>query len=462
MIQFANVLINSREDISEILSHDYSYIHIKEIFKKINSESNPEIKIHPNNKILYRLLTGSYDGSKYDKSSIDWIQSEEFVNAIISVANNFNIKTIEELYTGTGLLSSLILKKEPSMQITAIDTFESIRTCNKLNLIPIAKRSPDDYQYYPLLGEQYPKMVISTYYPDNSYVINQQTKKFMNEMCDLVKNNNHDIIFIVIPRTFTNFSECLHRLSVKYQYNLSTYGIKCLDKFFFIREMFSEYYPNFMTGHILIKNDILGIPMGIPQDRLFVSQYPGINNIKALMAPAIISEELGNYCFDFEKILEEFHEKISPKLVKNIFKNHDILKPLCLDDKLYELKKIYFKFFDNNNINVPQYIYNIDEFIFWAGNVMNGLYFVFENRVQFYAFYTQVISIETSKVRRTINFPLWIQTHTKMKIYIYLEIIKKNSGWKNSKIIFEITFHEINEKNKLLVSKKKNHLDLLL
>lgn len=440
MIQFANLLINNREDISKILFSDYSYAHIKEIFKKINSESNQEIKINPNNKVLYRLLTGLYDGSKYNKSSIDWIPSEELVNAIISVANNFNIKTIEELYTGTGLLSSLILKKEPSMQITAIDTFESIRTCNKLNLIPIAKRSPDDYQYYPLLGEPYPKMVISTYYPDNSFKIDHQTKKFMDEICDLIKNNNHDVIFIIIPRTFTMLSGCLNYLCTKYQYNLFTYGTKCLDKFFFIREMFNEYYPNFMTTHILIKNKILKIP-GIIRD---------------LMEPAIIDEEIGKYCFDFEKILEKFYDKISPKLIKNIFKNHNMMKPIYLDEKLYDLKKNYIKYLDKNNINIPQYIYNIDEFIFWTKNIMNGLYFIFDDRVQFYAFYTQVISIETSEVRRTINFPLWIQTPTKMRIYIYLEIIKKNSGWKNSNSIFETSFNEINKKNKLLISKKKS------
>lgn len=479
LINFINTLLNNRENIMEMLSDGctackeayhvensdsnhyidckgecYSYKDIKEIFRKINLESNPEIKINSKNKILYNLLTGTYDASKYDKSAIDWIPSEELVDAIISIANTFNIKTIEEIYTGMGLLASLVQKKDPLMKVTAIDTFESIRTCNKLNLIPIAKRSAYDYKYYPLLGEEYPRMIISTYYPDNN-IISDCTLKFVNEICDLIKSNNHDIIMIILPRTFTVLHKSLHYLSREQCYNLSTHHIKALDKFFFIREMFNEYHGNFMTAHILIKNNLLSnsdknIALTPEEQVIPGTSQPSITD---LMQTALVDSPFEYKCCKFEKLLEIFYEKVSPKLVKYIFKTYDFSKPMCLNDKLLEFKKYYFKLVDNN-IYLCQYAYDIDEFIFWASCALNDLYFVFDNRIQFYAFYTQVVSIEMSEIRRNINFPLWIQTPTQIKIYIYLETVYKNSGWKNNHTLFNITFNDINAKNKSLICKK--------
>ncbi len=109
---FVSTLINNREKLVEKLAQNYSYQYLYEIFKEINNERNETIKIIPNDKKLYRILTGQFDASRYDKSSIDWIPSEEIIDGIMSIVKHYDIKHVEEIYSGLGLLSALLLKKK--------------------------------------------------------------------------------------------------------------------------------------------------------------------------------------------------------------------------------------------------------------------------------------------------------------------------------------------------------------
>ena len=132
---FISLLINNKEKIVDKLQQNYSYDYLIKIFSEINSERDNTIKILPPNKKLYRILTGQYNASRYDNSSIDWLPSSELVDGIISLAKHYNINHIEEIYTGMGILSALLANKQSKINITAADTFENKNTCNKLNLI---------------------------------------------------------------------------------------------------------------------------------------------------------------------------------------------------------------------------------------------------------------------------------------------------------------------------------------
>jgi hypothetical protein len=434
---FISTLINNRERIVDKLSQKYSYEYLLKIFSEINSEKDTHIKILPSDKRLYRILSGTFKASRYNNSSIDWIPSEELVDGILKLANYFNIEHIEEIYTDMGILSALLSTKTKKITITTADAFQNIKTCNKLGLVPIAKRTMSDYLYYKQLNERYPQMIISSYYPQNilTNIEENQNNIFVEEISNLISSNNHDIILILLPHTFTNFNDFFYHLTLNSQYVFNTFHVKALDKYFYIHDLVKEYYKSPMIAHLLIKKNLM---MNCDKP------------IESIFEPAIISSKLiDTYC-SFVKLLHLFYEKLSPKLIKYTYRNYNFDKPFMSNTKLREMAEYYAIL--GNIINIPQYIYQTDEFLFWAKCVTKNLFFIFDDRLQFYDFYTQTISIKLSEIRRNLgNFPVWVSNLATIYMYIYMEIIKTPSNWKNSKKYFHKVFDEINAKNKKIL-----------
>ncbi len=428
---FVSTLINNREKIVDKLEQNYSYDHLINIFSEINSEKDMTIKILPMEKILYRIMTGQFDASRYSRSSIDWIPSEELVEAIILIAKKYDIKHIEELYSGLGLLSALLAKKESEIIITAADTFNNSNTCDKLNLYPIAKRNATDYKYYPLLNESYPDMVISTYFPDTS---SNSENIFFSEISKLIYDMNHKIIMIILPNTFTMFYELLYYASMSDMYDIQTHHIKAVSKYHYVTDLLKKYYKSSMIAHILIRSDVLSI---------------NIEKTNSLLSQAIIpTKNIDTQC-SLKKILQCCYDSLSPKFVKNIYRTFDHHganneKITVLTDCLISIKKI----------NTPQYIYDMDELLFWIELVRQGLYFLFDRREDFFNFYTITKSMESSEIRRNNNFPYWIKTIDKIYAYLYLGIVSSKQEWRKNLYIFNSEFNKINIENKNMLVKK--------
>src|SRR3984885_10040929 len=118
MDNLTNALIYQREKFFSILSNNYNYNNIIQLF--------------PKDKHFYRCMTSKFETLKYSRSVINWIPSEELIETIISLANIFNIQSIEEINAKTGLFSSL-LKKRINQQylpikITISDPFDDENT----------------------------------------------------------------------------------------------------------------------------------------------------------------------------------------------------------------------------------------------------------------------------------------------------------------------------------------------
>ncbi|XWV26636.1 putative orfan [Tupanvirus soda lake] len=437
---FIYTLINNRERIVDKLSQNYKYEYLHKIFSEINNEKDPTIKINPNNKILYRLLSGNYEASRYDKSSIDWIPSEELVDGIITLANHFDIKHIEEIYTGMGILSALLSKKQNKIQITAADTFDNISTCNKLDIFPIAKRGVSDYKYYHQLKQPYPDMVISTHFFENSL---EPDLTFVNNVLDLINSCNHKTIILFLPNTCTLLYENFYYLITSGKYKVYTYHVKAFDKYYYLANLMTDYYKSSIMAHILVKNDI-----AVHDSYLIDSSL-----IDSIFSTAIIPVPIIDTHCIFYKWLVTLYKDVSPKLIKRIIDTFDIQKQL---HNHTEIKNVIQNFISIKPYNIPEYIYDIDEFLFWSLCVIKNLYFVFENRCQFFCFYTTVQSIKNSEIRQNINFPAWVRTLDNMYKYIYLDIVKNNSEanqWKNNRSDFYTTFNTVNEQNKKLLLK---------
>lgn len=448
---FVSMLMNNREKIVDKLLQNYSYEHLLKIFQEINKEKDNTITITPNDKRLYRLLTGLYESSRYDKSSIDWIPSSELVNGIINLANYYEITSIEELYTGMGIMAALLIKelenKNINISVTAADTSNVLTTCNKLGLISIAKRNAADYKYYKQLNEPYPQMIISTYHPITQDS-NKQNMDFMDDICELISSGNHNIIIIFAPFTFTSFYETFYHLTISSNYTLTSFNVKALDKYYYIVNLLNKYYKSAMIAHIFIKNDLL---MKKPEslNKLFEpAMIPDFSILSDTVRP---SSFINTHCH-YARWLKIYYDIASPKLVKSIYRNCDMTKPLTIKSKMktvishYSALK-YYKF-----KQIPPQIYDLDEYIFWIKRVMTGSYFVFQSRNEFFTFYTNAINIHKPEIKERLNIPPWAKYMKTLYEFVYLDSINKDGNWRSNFKGFKIIMENINQANKILLS----------
>ena len=447
---FVSTLMNNREKIIDKLIQNYSYEYLFRIFKEINYEKDDRISLVPNDKHLYRLLTGLYQGSRYDKSSIDWIPSLELVNGIISLAEHFGITHIEEIYSGLGILSALLIntlnKKNKKIMVTTADTHASLNTCNKLGFVKIAKRSASDYKYYKQINEPYPQMVISTYYPSNE---NKSLElAYIEEISTLITSSNHKIIIILAPFTLTSFYEPFYHIMIDSNYTFKSYHIKALDKYFFIFDLYNKYYKSSMIAHIFIKND--PALEGTNTANTIIDN----GNLDKIFSAAIIPcPFINTYCY-YSKWLKMFYEISSPKLVKSIYRTYDLTKPIYYNPKIKEITNHYSILKCYKIPHIPSYIYDIEEFSFWAKRIINESFFTFESRDQYYTFYTYAINADKPEIKQKFNFPGWVQHSKVMYEYIYLDTINTTGDWKTNQYIFRTVISHINKKNRALLTQK--------
>lgn len=434
MNNFVNVLTKSRENIVNILRENNSYDYLVCLFNEINNDV--EYASQKNTR-LHDILIGKYENNKYINSSIELIPSEELIDGIISLAREYNIQYIEEINTGMGILSSLMKIKDSQLEITASDTFNNINTCYKLGLFPIAKRSAYDFKYYKILNEKIPEMIISSYYHNNftSDTLTEKCEEYMNDINDLLKNNNHKIIILLFPHTLLDIYKIIGYYALTNKYKINSFYVKAVDKYFFVNDIFNNFYKSGIIAHIFIRNDIYSLKEN--------------NSIEEIFQPAIIPHTtLDTYC-----VMTELYHKLFTQVSLKIFKfmqNKYSIMPIN--------KRTKYKLIDTCNtilsksINVPSYIHDDDELIQWTSFTYHNLYFDFNSRQQFYQFSIDILPVYELSNKK--NFPQWVNTYRLECVYVYMKLLNKiDSSIKSSNKMMKI-FEKINDTNKEKLTKQ--------
>lgn len=446
--QFIEIVSNRQCDLIISFLETHSYDKLLDIFGEINIISNIDQNTDmPHNKYIYRLLTGLFGKKQFSNSSIDWLPSAELIDGIANIAATFKITHIEEMYTGMGILSSMLQKKLPDVKITAADTFEIAATCNKLDFIQISKRNIDDYKYYQKLNSPHPQMVISTYYPNNDDHQRYETK-YLDEIQKLISTNYHSIIMIIAPFTYDIYHDNFYHTVKKLGYSLNSYHIKALDKYFFIYDLLKKYYESPMVAHIIIKHDLLKS-----------AQMDQMNQMNQIFSPAIIpSTLLYNDC-TLAKGLKLLYDIVSEKLIRSIFRHYDTESTTYSDSKMPKITKC-ISFLKHYKIrgSIPDYICDMDEFIYWIKIMHDGACYLFDSREQFYNFYICATNIDKPDIRSKFSLPVWA-SHLDITTtdYVYLYCIDAPGNWKTNQIEFRKIASEMSEKNmKTLLASKIN------
>lgn len=430
--EFKNVLLFERENIVKQLVKNYEYDYLLHLFNELGESKF--YSLVPDNKNIYHFMNGSFEKSKYTKSAISWLPSKELVDGIINLAQCFGIESIDEIYTEMGILSSLLMEKKSKIKITTADTYENINTCEKLNLVPVAKRGAEDYLYYDKIGEKHPEMIISTFYPLNSQLSNPFIQNinhsFLKNLISTIKLAHHKIIIMILPQTYSLHYAHLPHFAINNKYHLFSYQIKAIDKFYSVKKLLGAIYQP-MIAHILIRYDLMSD-----------SKYP----IEKIFSDAIIpTAYLDTYCPSV-KFFVSIYEKLPSKLINNICRIYDFEDTFMKD----EVGRISFYMTKYYNIQFPSYIYNISEFLFWCKSIdEKKIYYLFGNRMDFYHFYSTAINIDHDEMQGKWNFPSWIYTQIDKIIFVYLTIIhpKGCNEWKINRSAFESTIRAINQSN---------------
>lgn len=420
--RWRSILLEDRESIVNELDQMYNYEFLTKLYDSIDDN------------ILYKLLTGK--NTKYDKSSIDWLPSKELVDSLMTLVTKFNIGYVEEIYGGLGILSALMtnasIKVNASIKITTSDPCINKKTCNQLGLIPIAKRSPSDFKYYDQLNEEYPQMIISSFYPKKKYDKDIHNI-FVNEITKLIYSAKHLIVAVILPTTFVEVYELFYHIQLRSTYKLYSFNIKAVDKYFHLHKLMNNLYSSSMMIHIFVQKQIL-------MD----------NDIKSIMHQAIIpSDYIDTYC-SLARDLRIIYPAVSFKLIKCIYRNFDFTKTIESNDEFNLTMKLYKYLVRSKYKNIPQYIYEINEFILWGRCVTNKIYLIFADRTKFYEFYTTILrATSANNDSNDLDLPHWVNTKLLTYQYIYLVTICADNPtvWKANSKNFYSTFNRINNAN---------------
>lgn len=422
-----SILMNNRHLFIDHIVKNYSYDYLHGLFTRIDKMSDNNFQLDPNNKYIYRLLSGHYNNNRFTGSAIDWIPSNELIETFVSLINYFKIETLEQINAGMGIVASLIKKQCEHIEITASDPYENENTCNQLGFIPIAHRKMEDFQYYDKLGEKCPEMIITSYWSENKF-IDTSDDNFMNCISRLIKSKQHKIIIVVVPRYIKKIHEIIYYSSVNSDYTISSNFVKAFDSYFFLSELFKTHYPSNIIAHVIIKNDII----------------PKEFDLGGMLDKAILPCSNPIWYTSITKIFFFFMENISEKLIKDIFKKYDFSLSVSQNNFYTSLMSNFTMLVKKDIINFPQYIYSVEEFMFWSERIRKNIYLCFENRFHFFDFYTKCINQQYLN-----NIP--INKINNKYIYIYLESVVPTNEWKKNLKTISETWTNIRNKNKKIL-----------
>lgn len=427
-VDLIDIFVNKREEIINIITN---YDNLKKLFSNLIDGSD-------DTRLIYQLLSGKYQNNRNINSSIDWIPSTELIKSMVDLATFFDIEHIEELYAGTGIISALLTKElktsNKSIMVTTADTFNQTTTCNKLDLMPIAKRGANDYNYYSKINEKCPDMVISTYYPDP--VICKKDSVVLNELIGLIHTNNHKIIIIFLSLTCTYLHHNFYLGSISRNYQWYTYHVKAISKYYHLENMMNKQYESLMVAHIFIRKDTVN----------------NTDKLTAILEPAIIpSPRIDTFCYLYNDLIY-LYDKIPTKVIEHLYEEYNVKLIPEYDDIIGTIIGFYK---NHRNVIIPNYIHTIKELLFWSKCVTRNMYLVFADRSQFAKYHSDIINIRDSDVRR--HLPHWIGDTDETYIYLYLKVTQTeaddNAEWKKGNRELRRFFRNINDVNIALCSK---------
>lgn len=373
-----NILLNEREKIPEFLYKINDYRKLSNLIRKLEKKKD--------NNIWYNLCLGKIGKPNNKYSAIYEIPTKQLIDSLALIIQLYNIKQIDEVGAGMGLLSSLLNIKmneeEYKLKITASDNYILNETSLPLDYINIIKKDISDIIWQHKNNVYPPDMVIC------SHPISIDT---YNELYKLIDSSCVKIIVLITNLRTSNiiFKENeMENISKKYtMIKLPIYQISYLD--IFEKNNIKNLYTRSVTN-IFIRNDIYTIKetdifnilqnniynyVEIDWKRILLQEYALKNNIPFWIVDDNNKDDINilyNICISI-KIVPEWITNTKLLIFWFIQKQLKIFpKNINTNEKLV---KYYNMFIEKKNIPewIPKYLINSYIWLYFSDDNIENL-----------------------------------------------------------------------------------------
>lgn len=402
---FVNLLLYNRNNTNEIADYiveNGSYKKYSQIFK---------------NRDIYNLFLGR-DGFEYNKQkAIYEFPTLELIYFILSISKILRVSKIEEIMAGQGLLScvlnKIISQHKLKHRVISTDNFSWLDTIGKPYFYKIKRKSIDDY-----IDESRHRNLNSNVI----YIISWPSSE------------------IIDSSTFFTF--------------LDIVNIKCIILIGKIEDYIKKYKnPKYLYIHLLIKQ-VCYLDY-FPINRHLTSTYFSHSNVTIILNKKYITKNdmdniysnislfrKHNACKKIDKIYTTTFDQCIFDLIK-----YKKIPPWIINSKNNSSVLNKIKYYISNKINIPLFIQNENEFLFWNKISMKKKFP--QNIISRDKFLEYLKFIELSsnimEFKKMYNIPKWIKNKNELHIFLFLEFSTNNDDklWKISRNIFLRKYFEL-------------------
>lgn len=391
-----------RSKLPEFLLKYGSYDHLTNLLKTV------EIRKSKYTNIIMDMFLGNIGYETNKQSAIYELPTKELIDTILHICQKLNIKTIEELCAGQGLLSRM-LNETNKVNVVATDGNRWIETSFPNRYFNVTSKYFIEYCTDFQDGD---KLLILSWPPDND---NDALLEFIEKK----KPNN----ILVLGSYFYDPIKDIVDMAQNKEYNVIDIPAKqiCLEDYY----KHNNFFPNCCcrSHSILLTRSNVDVLKDIDENNLCKSL------LETKYSDKLIFQDFVKY-------------KLELPWVFNLTENKDTYIDIV----------IYIAMVIQKKLKPPLYIKNLDEFNFWYNKVINKKFpLKIESRQKFKEFKKIMHILEKnqglSKIRSFYGLPSWITNLTFAEQYIWLDFSTTNKKWKESLASFSLQFDTLFTRN---------------
>jgi len=408
-------MINNRDNMSDVLEKMNSYSILKQVIIEI------EKKYENIDDVWHDICMGKLGNQTNKCSAIFEVPTKELIDTIAILFQIFNIKKIDEVGAGIGLLSSLLQKKfkkdDYDVKLLASDDGSSDNTNIPLDFTTIIKKDISDIIIQHNKNLNPPEAIICTW-PKKT------KKKKMEKQFIKLLNTEKIKIFVFTNDIRHNFaiSKNFETDALKLGYKIIKLPIRQISYLdFFSKNQFKKLISRSFT-FLVIRKDLLDIDIiSLLSDNLY--KYTKIDPIRIALQDLAITKKI-------------------PFWICTLEKKNDLKTAMGIYNSVIKNRKIIQK-------KIPNWIPNLNLLIFWYTRInKNRFPLKIKTEKKLIEYYNKIINMTPFKLSQFIKdgiVPKWMTYEYVDKYFWLIHSVPKsdNGKWKENVTLFNRKFKKI-------------------
>ena len=411
-LELLNVLKNDRGNLVELLKTNYNYNYLQT--KLLEIEKSTDVI-----GIIKDLFVGKVGNESNKQLAIYELPTYELLTIIKFICDFIKINHVEEIASGTGLLSAMLKlhldnNNNNTISINATDGNRWIETAGQKKYFNVQSKLFLDYCLNLDQSIFNNKLLIISWIPKNDMadfiaLIKNKKPKYLIIIGDMLDNIYYDKIFQTLRQNEYKF------------YGLPIKQICYKDHYL------HNKYRSIKSSTVFATND-----NNINVSNLLINIKTKYNSCLTDKTTQITDMEIIQ-----DLIVKQYRHKF---LLDNL--TETTTKKLCKE----------LNFLSNKKITIPKYITTFNEYNFWFNKIRSGKYPLaisdrnkFDEYLEYMMQLGQQNGIEILKNKGVLA--AWVTTIDVAEKFIWLDFSTTNKKWKFSYDEFLIEFGEIRNSN---------------